>query len=92
MTPRTKLVANVNFLWFDEPQVLETFTFQGGIDDFIGTDLSLGLEFRPLLNDNAILIGGVSGLIPGRGFDDLYEQLDGKTNNLFSLFAELILE
>lgn len=92
VTPRTKLIANVNFLWFDEPQVLETFTFQGGIDQFVGTDLSLGLEFRPLLNDNAVIIGGVSGLVPGRGFEDLYEQLDGRTDKLFSLFAEVILE
>ena len=28
ITPRTKLIGNVNFLWFEHPEVLETFVFQ----------------------------------------------------------------
>ena len=47
-----------------------------GIRHFIGVDLSLGLEYRPLLNDNVQIIGGVAGLLPGEGFRDLYNRLD----------------
>jgi len=92
ITPRTKIISNVNFLWFEQMGVLETYTFQGDMDDYVGADLSVGVEHRPLLNDNVVLIGGVSGLVPGRGFKDLYERLDGRTDRLFSGFVELILE
>ena len=92
ITPRTKLIGNVNFLWFEHPEVLETFVFQSGIDDEIGTDLSLGVEFRPLHNNNLIIVGGVSGLIPGDGFRDIYAKLDGETDRLFAAFLELIVE
>jgi len=92
ITPRTKLIGNVNFLWFEHPEVLETFVFQSDIDDEIGTDLSLGVEFRPLHNNNLIIVGGVSGLIPGDGFRDIYSKLDGETDRLFAAFLELIVE
>jgi hypothetical protein len=92
ITPRMKLIGNVNFLWFEHPEVLETFLFQGDIDDDIGTDLSLGIEYRPLHNNNLIIVGGVSGLIPGDGFRDLYSRLDGETDRLFAAFLELIVE
>ena len=52
--------------------MLETFVFQADIADEIGTDLSIGVEYRPLLNDNIIVTGGYAVLIPGRGFDDLF--------------------
>ena len=91
LTPRSKVIGNVNFLWFDHPELLDVFVFQDGIDRFIGTDLSLGYEFRPFLNDNVLLIAGVSGLIPGDGMKDLYQQLDGKTTRLFAGFIECVL-
>jgi hypothetical protein len=72
--------------------VLERFTFQSGVDDFVGTDLSLGTEYRPLLNNNVIMVGGISGLIAGDGFDDLFRPLEGKADNLFAGFFECILE
>ncbi len=64
VTPRARLISNVNFLWFDETEVLEQFVFQDSIHSFIGTDLSLGLEYRPWLNNNVIIVAGVSGLLP----------------------------
>jgi hypothetical protein len=68
LTPKLKLVNNVNLLWFDEVAVLEQFVFQGPIERHIGTDLSIGVQYRPLLSNNAIVTFGVSGLIPGTGF------------------------
>jgi hypothetical protein len=91
LTPKAKLIGNVNFLWFDQTEVLETFVFQDDIDSFIGTDLSLGCEYRPLLNNNILIAGGVSALVPGTGFRDLYNPLVGRVDTLGALFLDVIL-
>ena len=90
LTPRARLIHNLNLLWFDRTQVLEQFTFQGGISHHIGTDISTGIEYRPRLNDNLIVLAGVSGLIPGQGFEDLFGFLSEDVDNLFAGFIELI--
>ncbi len=91
LTPRARLINNLNMLYFDRTQVLEQFTFQSNINKHIGTDISSGLEYRPLLNDNLIVLGGVSGLIPGRGFKDIYGDFpDEDVDNLFAGFIEVL--
>ncbi|MFM8577648.1 MAG: hypothetical protein ACKOCN_02425, partial [Planctomycetaceae bacterium] len=89
LTQRTRLVTNANFLFFDTTTVLEAFVFQQPIDKSIGTDLSLGLESRPFLNNNCIFRAGVSGLVVGDGFRDLYGYLGGDLDNLFAAFTDL---
>lgn len=100
ITPKLRAITNVNLLWFDQTEVLERFVFQDGIARRIGTDLSLGLEYRPRLSDNMIVAGGVSTLIPGAGFDDLYGVLDplaamsgssGKAETLYGMFMDVVL-
>jgi hypothetical protein len=91
LTPKLKLIANANFLWFDDTKSLEVFTFQDKIDSEIGTDLSLGIEYRPYLNDNVQVISGLSSFIPARGFKDLYTPFNGKVETLFGHFLEVIL-
>src|SRR5205085_11037425 len=46
VTPKMRLIGNVNFLWFNQTEVLKTFVFQGQIRNYIGADLSLGTEYR----------------------------------------------
>ena len=89
VTPRLRLISNVNLLWFDNTAVIEQFVFQSGIDRHIGTDLSLGFEGRPFLNDNLILVGGVSSLIPGSGFKDIYGSFDGDVDSLHATFLQV---
>src|SRR5262249_45997135 len=52
VTPKLRLISNANVLWFDDVAVLRQFVFQQNIDRFIGVDLSLGMEYRPLLSNN----------------------------------------
>jgi hypothetical protein len=93
ITPKLRLIANVNYLMFDETEVLRTFTFQGDISKEIGLDLSVGFEYRPFHNDNMIMLFGVSSLIPDDGFKDLYNQYNsGDTETLFASFFEMILQ
>lgn len=91
ITPKVKSISNVNFLWFDQTNVLEQFVFQSHIDGRIGTDLSTGIEYRPFLNDNVILVGGVSWLIPGEGFKDLYTRFAGDTGTFVASFLQVAL-
>jgi hypothetical protein len=91
LTPKLRMFNNVNFLWFDEVAVLEQFTFQDHISRHIGTDLSTGVEYRPLLSNNVIVRFGVSGLVPGSGFKQLYNNLTGSQNPLVAAFLEMNL-
>jgi hypothetical protein len=91
VTPRMRVISNANLLWFDQTEVLEQFVFQDDVDAFIGADLSLGVEYRPHLNNNIIIVGGVSGLIPGVGFRDLYDPITGNTEKYFTAFVDLNL-
>jgi hypothetical protein len=92
LTPKLKWINNANLLWFDETPVLETFVYQEKIHHFIGTDLSTGFEYRPLLSNNIVMTFGASTLITGRGFRDLYSNLTTPANSpLFAAFMELKL-
>ena len=51
-----------------------------------GWDLSVGALWRPLLVENVIVKGGVSALVPGDGFRDVYT-----AETLYTVFAEVVL-
>jgi hypothetical protein len=93
ITPKVKWINNMNFLWFDQTEVLRQFTFQDNVNTRIGTDMSTGIEYRPHLNNNMILTMGFSAFAPGSGFEDLYRELKSRDvsngNELFAGFIEL---
>jgi hypothetical protein len=86
LTPKLKLVFNANYLRFDDTSSVEYALGQGSIDKEIGEDVSLGVIWRPLLTENVIVKTGVSALVPGDGFRDIYGP-----DTLYSVFTELIL-
>jgi hypothetical protein len=87
VTPKLRMVATGNYLRFDTTETLELLLFQDGIDEEIGWDLSVGARWRPYLNENVVVLGGVAAFLPGEGFRDVYE--DGST--LFAAFTNLVL-
>ncbi len=91
LTPKLKSVNNINFMWFDKTNSLETFLFQERIHRFIGTDISTGLEYRPLLSNNVIVTFGLSALVPGQGFSDIYNNFRSTVNTQFASFMQLTL-
>lgn len=91
LTPKLRMINNANFLWFDETNVLEQFTFDGRIHKSIGADLSTGFEYRPFLNNNVIAVFGLSTLIPGEGFRDLYDKLSKDVDPLVAGFMRMTL-
>ncbi len=72
VTPKLRGFLNYNYLRFNRTEPMETVLFQPGIRHEIGNDLGVGFIYRPLLNENIAIIGGTSGLLPGRGLTDLY--------------------
>lgn len=76
VTPNCRVFTNANYLWFDATQTLEQFVFQKNISRQIGTDLSIGTEYRPFLNDNVIIFAGYAVLLPGNGLNEIYGAVD----------------
>jgi hypothetical protein len=72
LTPKLKGILNLNYLHFHHTDTLEGLLFQPGIRKSIGLDYGAGVIYRPFLNENTIVAGGVSSLIPGVGFKDIY--------------------
>lgn len=72
VTPKLRGFLNYNYLKFNRTEPLELLLFQPGIRHSIGHDLGIGFIYRPLLNENILLVGGASGLRPGTGFTDIY--------------------
>lgn len=91
ITPRFRMINNVNLLWFDSPQVLRAYVYSPQIETEIGTDLSMGFEYRPFLNNNVIWKFGAAGLLPGRGFRDLFNNLRSTVDPLVAAFVDLEL-
>ncbi len=91
LTPKLRLVNNANVMWFDNVNVLQQFLYQEHINRFIGVDLSTGLEYRPLLNNNVIMRLGFAALLPGQGFKDVYSTFDNNATALFAGFFETVL-
>ena len=92
LTTKFKWINNANYLWFNQTESLEVYTFQEKVRNEIGLDLSSGVEYRPLLNNNILIVGGISGLLVGNGFRDLYQPLYGSVPDLAAGFFEATFE
>lgn len=87
VTPRLKTIFTANYIRLGNTAPVEALLFQGGIHRTLGTDVSVGVRWRPFLNQNVVIAGGAAGFKPGAGFRDIYER--GKT--LYHVFANAIL-
>jgi len=72
LTPKLRGVLNANYLRFDKTGTLDLLLFQPGIRKSIGLDLGAGVVYRPLLNENVVITAGVTGLLPGAAFEDIF--------------------
>ena len=88
LTPRLKAIFTANYIRLDATEPLEEILFQGDIHKDLGTDLSIGARYRPFLSNNVVIVGGLAGFIPGKGFKDIYESGDP----LYHAFMNVILQ
>lgn len=86
VTPEVRLIGNANYIRFMDTSTLELLLKQPGIGNDVGIDLSLGVEYRPWLNNNVIVKGFGALLQPLDGFSDIYT---GQT--LWQMGVEMLL-
>jgi hypothetical protein len=73
VTPRMKALFNANYIRLDTTKPIEALLFQGDVHRTLGSDLSIGIRYRPFLNQNVVIVGGAAAFLPGAGFEDIYE-------------------
>jgi hypothetical protein len=86
VTPKLNLSVDANVLRFVDTSVLSRVLFQAGIDKSIGTDVGVGIQYRPALNDNVVITAGASVFAPSAGFKNLLT-----SEPLFAPFVVLTL-
>ena len=74
VTPKLRAFANANYLQFDRTEPLQILLFQPRIRHSIGTDTGLGIQYRPPLTENIVITSGISNLVPGVGFEDIFNK------------------
>jgi hypothetical protein len=89
LTPRWRLIGNLNELWFSNTTVLSVLRNQGNIDRNIGTDLSVAVQYRPFFTQNIVLNASAAALFPGKGLKELYDLSSNKTQ--YSILVNLLL-
>jgi hypothetical protein len=72
ITPKFRLSANVNHLWFENTSSLRSLRNEGSIPKDIGFDYSLSAIYRPKMIQNVVLRLSGAVLQPGHGFRDLF--------------------
>jgi hypothetical protein len=73
VTQKLRLIGNANYIRFMETAPLEILLKQPNIREDVGVDVGIGLEYRPLLNNNIILKAFGSFLQPVGGFRDIFQ-------------------
>jgi hypothetical protein len=86
ITPKVKLITNVSYLQFVDTKSLQLVLFDDKIGRNIGIDYSAGVEYRPFLNNNVIVIVGAALLQPMGGYRDLFQD-----TMQYSVFTSLTL-
>jgi hypothetical protein len=95
VTPKLRGIFNMNYSHFHHTEPLSEMLFQPDIRKPIGFDYGVGALWRPFLSENWIISGGVSSLIPGTGFRDIYSSncntgfCGAKSKILYSAFVKL---
>jgi hypothetical protein len=90
LTPRLRLSANLNRLWFDNTAVLQALRNEGSIPKSLGWDYSTSLIWRPKMTQNLVFRGSAAIFDPGSGFTDLFSNSSGDSR-YYSVLLNAIL-
>jgi hypothetical protein len=90
LTPRLRLSANLNHLWFARTAILKDLRMQGTIRSDIGWDLSAAAIYRPRATQNLVFRLSGAVLQSGTGFRDLFENLN-RDRRYYSVLLDAIV-
>ncbi len=88
--PPLRVSFNINRLWFHKTGTLETLRMQGAINNNIGWDASSAIIYRPGFIQNVVLRLSGAALRPGDGFNQLYDNNEGR-NLYYSVLFNAVL-
>jgi hypothetical protein len=71
LTPKLRTTINFNAVSLDKVETIQRLLFQGEIDKFLGFDLGVGFQWRPMLTDNLLITAGASVFQPSEGFKQI---------------------
>jgi len=84
-----RFTGNLNYLEFDNMSSLATLRNQRFTSNRIGLDVSVGVQYRPLFNQNIVLNASFAQLFPDDALRELYgDALDG---TVYSALVNLLL-
>ena len=74
LTQQLTAKLNLNYIRFDQAAPMESLLHQAHIGRDLGYDYSLGMIYRPFLNNQVEITGGLAGFSPskGGGFSAIY--------------------
>lgn len=90
ITPEIRISGNANHLWFAKTKILETLRSEGSIQRDIGYDLSAAAIWRPKMIQNVVFRASAAFLVPGKGFRDLFTNVD-RDKTYYSVLFNAIL-
>jgi len=82
VTPKLRGFATISYLRFASTDSLRALLFQDPVRPGIGIDYGVGMQYRPPLSDNIVIVAGVAAMQLGQGMRDIYER-----SHLFSSFV-----
>jgi hypothetical protein len=89
VSPRMRLISNVNYLEFDNLSSLATLRNQALTSTKIGVDVSAGMQYRPFFTQNVVINASIAALLPGKGLREIYGDAVDETQ--YSALLNLLL-
>ena len=89
LTPEVRVLGNISKLNFMNTSVLGVLRNQKPPSKDLGTDVSVGVQYRPFMSQNVVLNVSAAALLPGKGLKQLYEE--GKRGPQYSILLNLLL-
>jgi hypothetical protein len=86
LTPKLKAIFNVSYIQLADTETIKLLLHDNKISTNFGIDYSLGFQYRPALNNNAIFTLGFAVFQPLSGFEDIYQ-----SQTLYSVFTGMTL-
>jgi hypothetical protein len=89
LTPQVRVLGNISKLNFVNTSVLGVLRNQAPPSKNLGTDISMGVQYRPFMSQNIVLNASAAALLPGKGLKQLYDE--DKRGPQYSILMNLLL-
>jgi hypothetical protein len=89
VTPQLRLTTNVSKLRFMNTSSLGVLRNQAPPSKDLGTDVSVGVQYRPFMSQNVVFNASAAALVPGKGMKQLYDE--DKRGPQYSVLFNLVL-